>query len=75
MLLYPETDEFGLISHRFKQDKEPASLAESTIGSFAVDVIDNVVDIFEVAGLVVVELLAVAVMGIRGSTVINGVVI
>ncbi len=74
MLLYPETDEFGLISHRFKQDKEPASLVESIIGSFTVDVIDNV-DIFEVAGFVVVELLAVAVMGIRGSTVINGVVI
>ena len=74
MFLYPETDEFGLISHRFKQDKEPASLAESTIGSFAVDVIDNV-DIFEVAGLVVVELLAVAVIGIRGGTVVNAVVI
>jgi hypothetical protein len=75
LLLYPETDEFGLISHRFKQDKEPASLAESTIGSFAVDVIDKFVDMFEVAGFVVVELLAVAVIGIRGGTVVNAVVI
>jgi hypothetical protein len=74
LLFYPETDEFGLISHRFKQDKEPASLADSIIGSFAVDVIDNV-DIFEVAGFVVVELLAVAVIGIRGGTVVNAVVI
>jgi hypothetical protein len=75
LFLYPETDEFGLISHRFKQDKEPASLAESTIGSFAVDVIDNVVDVFVVAGFVVVELLAVAVIGIRGGTVVTAVVI
>jgi hypothetical protein len=75
LLFYPETDEFGLISHRFKQDKEPASLAESTIGSFAVDVIDKFVDVFEVAGFVVFELLAVAVIGIRGGTVVNAVVI
>jgi hypothetical protein len=73
LLLYPENDEFGMISHRFKQVKEP----------FAVDVIGNDVDIFEVAGFVVVELLDVAVMGILGGAVmgilggavVNGVVV
>jgi len=83
LLLYPENDEFGMISHRFKQVKEPALLAVSIIGSFAVDVIGNDVDIFEVAGFVVVELLDVAVMGILGGAVmgilggavVNGVVV